>query len=1000
MLSLSARVLQLPLTAIVLVSTGCSGPPPSGDDAKPHRAAWTTSRLQGSPELPPKYKAVVAFPNLKFNHPLLIARMPGTDRLFVGEQEGKIYSFENRPDSQPALFFNARKDVKTVAKHPRARGVDSLYGLAFHPRFRDNRECFVCYTLGGKNNEKNLTEGSRVSRFKVVGDDPPRIDPGSEEILITFLQGGHNAGDLHFGPDGYLYISTGDAADPNPPDVFHTGQDITDLLSSVLRIDVDHKDPGKNYAVPKDNPFVGLQVGDKDARPEVWAYGFRNPWRMSFDRTTGDLWVGDVGWEQWEMVHRVEKGGNYGWSLVEARQPVNAAEKPGPTPVRPPVIELNHSDAASVTGGYVYHGKKHPDLAGTYVFGDWETRRIWSAKVNGGELVSLIDLVKPTVRVVAFGEDRDGELLFLDYDGGRVYTLERNDAAGYDPAKFPRTLSETGLFASTKDHVPTPGVYPFEINARQWQDYATEEHFIALPGTSAVTDYPEKKRLPGNVEWHSFRYHLPKDGVLVRTISLDLERGNPASRHRVETQVMHFDGETWTGYSYAWRPDQSDADLVPAVGGERSLVVKDPVFGNGLRHQTWSFASRSQCMQCHNAWAEYALAFSVEQLNREVPTPSGPKNQLTYLSELGLLNRAGKNGKVAPPYTPSEAARQPRLTDPGDAKASVPDRARCYLHANCGHCHRFGGGGSVDLELTATADLSGKVLDARPTRGTFDLPDARIVARGDPGRSVLFYRMSKFGSGRMPHIGSEFVDPVGVGLVREWIQSLGNSPTGRADDPAASGQVDTTKSLSNCSSAMCLAEKVGRENCPPDVRSRVMAAAAKLPAGNVRDLFEGYLPQSGERKLGTNPRPGAILALQGDPARGGELFFTQALQCATCHKIDGRGTDVGPNLSDIGKKRTREHILESILEPSRRVEQQYQAHLLRTVSGQSYTGLLVRRDGKGVVMKDAQNKEVRVSADDIESMTPSRQSLMPDGLVRDLTPQQAADLLAYLVSRK
>ena len=174
--------------------------------------------------------------------------------------------------------------------------------------------------------------GSRVSRFTVTRAEPPRIDPASEEIVLTFLQGGHNGGDLHFGPDGMLYISTGDAGNPNPPDPFNTGQDISDLLSSILRIDVDHKDPGKQYAVPSDNPFVGM----KDARPEVWAYGLRNPWRMGFDRLTGELFVGDVGWELWESVTPRRKGrqlrlvGHGGAATHQAGQGRAHAHPPAP----------------------------------------------------------------------------------------------------------------------------------------------------------------------------------------------------------------------------------------------------------------------------------------------------------------------------------------------------------------------------------------------------------------------------------------------------------------------------------------------------------------------------------------------------------------------------------------------------------------------------------------------------------------------------------------------
>ena len=226
--------------------------------------------------------------------------------------------------------------------------------------------------------------GSRVSRFRVLKTDPPRVDPGSETVLIRWLAGGHNGGCLKFGPDGFLYISTGDAASPTPPDPFDTGQDISDLLSSILRIDVDRADPGKTYAIPADNPFRDLS----GARGEVWSFGFRNPWKMSFDRQTGDLWVGDVGWEMWELVYRVERGGNYGWSVMEGRQPVRPEARRGPTPILPPTIDYPHSEGASVTGGYVYRGSKYPDLVGTYIYGDWVSHKIWGARFDGKKVTS------------------------------------------------------------------------------------------------------------------------------------------------------------------------------------------------------------------------------------------------------------------------------------------------------------------------------------------------------------------------------------------------------------------------------------------------------------------------------------------------------------------------------------------------------------------------------------------------------------------------------------
>src|SRR5262249_26239746 len=420
-----------------------------------------------------------------------------------------------------------------------------------------------------------LPDGARVPRSRVTATDPPRIDPSSEEVVLSFLQGGHNGGDLHFGPDGMLYITTGDAANPNPPDPFNTGQDISDLLSSILRIDVDHKDEGKNYAVPKDNPFVAL----KEARPEVWAYGFRNPWRMSFDRQTGELFVGDVGWELWESIHRVEKGGNYGWSAMEGPQPIKS-DQSGPTPVHPALIELPHTIACSITGGLVYRGKKFPDLRGAYLFGDWETRRLWAARFEGDRTKEMPEIARPSVRFVAFSENQDGELYFLDQDGGTVHTLEKNHD-GAQNADFPTTLSATGLFASVKDHKPGGGVVPFGVISRQWQDRAAAEYLAAFPGLSSATLHTTGKPIPGLVYWHNFRMHFPKDAVLARTLSLE--------GRRLETQLLHYDGVDWRGYTFAWRDDQSDAELVPAEGAEKEVRI-------GEHKRTWQFHSRSQCM--------------------------------------------------------------------------------------------------------------------------------------------------------------------------------------------------------------------------------------------------------------------------------------------------------------------------------------------------------------------------------------------------------------------
>ena len=284
--SLSPTILAILLAAAFGTRQGSAADegrkPGNAEATRSGRTPWTASRVVGTPDPPPPFKVVRAFPNLKFDHPLLIVRYPEGNRLIVGEQSGILYSFADDPHARADLFLDLPRQIQTIHRLAGAKEVEAVYGLAFHPDFERNRQCFVCYTLRGSDpRQPNLPDGTRVSRFRVTRADPPRIDPSSEEVVISFLQGGHNGGDLHFGPDGMLYISTGDAANPNPPDPFNTGQDISDLLSSILRIDVDRKDEGKSYAVPKDNPFVathGSPAGGLGVRlPQSLADELRSP---------------------------------------------------------------------------------------------------------------------------------------------------------------------------------------------------------------------------------------------------------------------------------------------------------------------------------------------------------------------------------------------------------------------------------------------------------------------------------------------------------------------------------------------------------------------------------------------------------------------------------------------------------------------------------------------------------------------------------------------------
>ena len=281
-----------------------------------------------TPEPPSPYLLERVFPQLTFNQPVELLPVPGTDRMLVVEVAGRILTFSRSSNSaEPDLALDITVSID---------GATRAYGFAFHPDFQKNRQCFISYiTKAGD------PDGTRVSRFLVTSVDPLKIDASTEEQIITWQAGGHNGGSLQFGPeDRLLYISTGDAAPPFPPDPEGTGQDISDLLASILRIDVDHPAGDRRYSIPTDNPFVGMD----DARGEVWTYGHRNPWRMSFDKVTGHLWVGDVGWEMWEMVYRVQRGANYGWSIIEHVQSVNPDYPRGPTPIVPPTAAHSHTE--------------------------------------------------------------------------------------------------------------------------------------------------------------------------------------------------------------------------------------------------------------------------------------------------------------------------------------------------------------------------------------------------------------------------------------------------------------------------------------------------------------------------------------------------------------------------------------------------------------------------------------------------------------------------------
>lgn len=975
----------------VAASGAVAEPPPA-----PKRMPWTTSRIVGSPDPPSPYVTELAFPRLKFDEPLDITSGPGSPRLFVTERFGRVFSFPvDRQVEKADLLIDLNPHY---GRPPR---TVSTYGFALHPKFAENGYVFITIV---PHPEREEPKGTRVSRFKVSGD-PPVADPKSETVIIQWPNGGHNGGALDFGPDGYLYIATGDAS--GIADQYLTGQDMTTLAGKILRIDVDRSENGQNYAIPRDNPFVGQSA----MRPEIWALGLRQPWKFSFDRRSGDLWCGNVGQDLWEQIYLIEKGGNYGWSVMEGSHPFRPERPRGPGPILMPVVEHDHANFRSITGGFVYHGTRLPELQGAYIYGDYDTGRIWAFRYDRAarRVHDHRELYQSNIRLIDFAEDARGELYLLDHMAGTISWLVPNPDAGRTH-DFPRKLSETGLLSSARDHQLAPGVIPYTVIAPQWLNGATKERFMGLPGVSQIEFegmlYPFARGAPPG-------WKFPDNTVLAETIFLETDRG----RQRIETRILHHrrlsgkeevGDQYWRGYTYLWNEDQTDAVLVEdPLGVDRVFRVRDDRAPGGFRTQTWHVPGRAECIACHNMAAKYAIGVQTAQMNVD--------HQLRRFEQMGLFTQP----------LPMPPEQMPRLAPYINSGHELNLRARSYLHANCAHCHRTWGGGNSDMQLIATWELSEMgLVNVRPAHGTFNIPNARLIVPGDPYRSVLFYRLSTQGSGRMPRLDCQVIDDFGTRLIHDWIHQLPRTglfteAQRRADAEAAElvdnldayGSEEMQRRLKIILESVPLslrlahaltASNLGGRILAPETRQAIVKAGASAEMPEVRDLFERFLPEDQRvKRLGSVIRPEQILAVPGDPDRGRRLFLeAPGLQCRSCHRAQGQGVEVGPDLDGIGKKYDAARILESIIDPSRQVDAKYVAYLLETKSGQTYHGLLVRRDDKSVVLKDAQNKLIEVAVNEIEALLPQAKSLMPELLLRDLTAEQVADLLAYLLSLK
>lgn len=747
-----------------------------------------------------EFAVVNAFPNLTFEDPIGLLPEPRTGRLSVYTRQGVIYSVENSP--------TATEKVITLDIRKQTQGWDDcgLLGMAFHPEFgapgSPNRGHlyvyyqYTCCVAGSRqqraaNVQPPVVSSNRLSRF-TIPDGTRTADLSSELVLIDQRDRNvwHNGGGMFFHPDdGYLYLSLGDEGGSNS--TYGNDQTINKgLFSGVIRIDVD-RNPSRshpirrqpvdgrtaNYFIPNDNPFVDPLRGKLE---EFWCVGLREPHRMTFDPVTRSIWVGDVGQEAREEVNLIERGGNYQWAFREGNV---TGPKARPAAIigkdKSPVYEYPHAAQGAllkdnaIIGGYVYRGEKHATrLGGQYVFGDNGSGRIWALEVmpktamDGHTPLASANIQSVVVRQIAqmppgagygglsgFGIDGRNEI-FLCQMGAEGKILRLANPLEVSTQRLPPSrLSETQLFADLKTLEAGPGLIPYTVNAPLWSDGAEKLRWIATPNDGPPYGTNETIQFAASNEWN-----FPQGTVFVKHFSLRTDELDPMSSRRLETRVLALDADGGAyGVSYRWRDDQADADLI-VESESAEIAVKT---SSGVRMQNWSFPDSRDCMACHTPAAGYVLGVNTAQLNAVVPDGAGETNQLQIWNRVGLFGSP----------LPESCDELPRLFGLGSATATLQEKARSYLAANCAHCHRPAGvRAAMDLRYETPLAMQGLIgVSANNFLGAG--PSA-VIAPGSPGSSVLLARINRAGEFQMPPLGRNCIDAAAVDVIAHWIRSL------------------------------------------------------------------------------------------------------------------------------------------------------------------------------------------------------------------------------------
>jgi uncharacterized repeat protein (TIGR03806 family) len=666
-----------------------------------------------------------AYPNLRFDSALFAAGVPGENRLVVVQQNGQIQVFE---DSSTATSARTLLDISGRIL---SGGESGLLGLAFDPDFQQNRYVYLHYSL-------DAPLRSIIARM-TWDEAADLILPSSEKNILEIGQPftNHNGGMLAFGPDGYLYIGMGDGGSGGDPN--NLAQDTTTLLGKMLRIDVHPLNPNDPYDVPVDNPFVS----DLGVLPEIYAIGLRNPFRYSFDRQTGDLWLGDVGQTQREEIDIIESGNNYGWRVREGNLAFDDSQNTLPlSAFTPPVIDYGRSEGIAVIGGYVYRGNQFGSLFGRYLYTDFLGGSVWALAWDGSQVISNDVIVSTTQNFTSFGEKNDGELLLVG-QGGTLFELQPATGGG---GQIPTLLSQTGIFTDLNNLTPASGLIEYQPSQPFWSDGVEKRRWVGVPDNEQV-------------DFTALDWSFPLGTVAVKHFEVDLDVNDPSSTRRLETRVFLHTSQGWQGFTYRWNQAQTDATLLTT----RETEILNITQSNGsVSSQTYEYPSRIDCLSCHTEQAGFVLGLETRQLNTTFEYAGVIENQLRSLNNINWFDQ-----------DIGEADQYGQFPALDDVAGSTEAKARAYLDINCSQCHRPNSTAPTDLDLRAVTALSSmNAVDVMPQAGSLGLQNPRIIAPGDKSRSVLWVRMQQLDGNRMPPLSTHVVDETGVEIVGAWIDGL------------------------------------------------------------------------------------------------------------------------------------------------------------------------------------------------------------------------------------